>query len=235
MADSVEVFSKHDSESHGVRWISDGSGEFEVSTADNIGFERGTKIMLKLKPESREFCKESEIEKILKKYSNFITYPIKLNGQVINNLQAIWYRDRKDVSEDEYERFFEHLANTKIPYKFKLHYSTDVPLAIKAIFYAPSSHGEKMGMGQETSSMHLYCRKVLIKENCQELIPTYLRFMKGVVDCEDLPLNISRETYQDSSLMMKLRNVVTRRILKMLEDEMKRDGAKYDKWYEEFS
>ncbi len=83
--------------------------------------------------------------------------------------------------------------------------------------------------------MSLYCRKVLIKENCQELVPSYLRFMKGVVDCEDLPLNISRETYQDSSLVMKLRNVVTRRILKMLEDEMKRDGAKYDKWYQEFN
>ena len=150
VADSVEVLSKSDKEPHGVRWISDGSGDFEVSTADNVGFERGTKIHLKLKPESREFCKESEIEKILKKHSNFITYPIKLNGQIVNNLQAIWYRDRKEVTEDEYERFFEHLANTKIPYKFKLHYSTDVPLAIKAVFYVPSSHGEKMGMNQET-------------------------------------------------------------------------------------
>ena len=83
--------------------------------------------------------------------------------------------------------------------------------------------------------MHLYCRKVLIKENCQELLPSYLRFVKGVVDCEDLPLNISRETYQDSSLMLKLRNVITRRVLKMLEDEMKRDTSKYDKWFTEFS
>lgn len=83
--------------------------------------------------------------------------------------------------------------------------------------------------------MHLYSRKVLIKERCSELVPNYLRFMKGVVDCEDLPLNISRETYQDSSLIMKLRNVVTRRILKMLEDEMKRDPVKYDQWFENFS
>jgi TNF receptor-associated protein 1 len=142
----VEVFTKSDLEPHGVRWVSDGSGEYEVSTVDNIGFERGTKIVLKLRPECREFTREAEIEKILKKYSLFITYPIKLNGQVINNLQAVWYRDKREVTEDEYERFFEHLANTKIPYKYKLHYSTDVPLAIKALFYAPSSHGEKMGM-----------------------------------------------------------------------------------------
>lgn len=107
----------------------------------------------------------------------------------------MWYRDKRDVTEDEYERFFEHLANTKIPYKFKLHYSTDVPLAIKAIFYIPSNHAEKMGMMTESGGMHLYSRKVLIKEKCTELTPNYLRFVKGVVDCEDLPLNISRETY----------------------------------------
>jgi HSP90 family molecular chaperone len=202
---------------------------------DNLDFQRGTKIILKLKPESREFSRESEVEKILRKYSLFITYPIKLNGQLINNLQAIWYRDKREVTEDEYERFFEHLANTKIPYKFKLHYSTDVPLTIKALFYIPASHSERMGMMQESSGMHLYCRKVLIKEKCTELLPSYLRFVKGVVDCEDLPLNISRETYQDSALISKLRNVVTRRVLKMLEDELRRDPMRYDQWYDQFN
>jgi HSP90 family molecular chaperone len=83
--------------------------------------------------------------------------------------------------------------------------------------------------------MHLYSRKILIKEGCAELTPNWLRFMKGVVDCEDLPLNISRETYQDSSLIAKLKNVVTRRILKLLEDEMKRDATKYDQWYDTFN
>lgn len=83
---------------------------------------------------------------MLKRHSLFINYPIKLNGQLVNSLQAIWYRDKREVTEDEYERFFEHTANTKIPYKFKLHYSTDVPLAIKALFYVPSAHGEKMGL-----------------------------------------------------------------------------------------
>lgn len=86
----------------------------------------------------------------------------------------------------------------------------------------------------ESSDMHLYSRKVLIKSKCQELLPNYLRFVKGVVDCEDLPLNISRENYQDSSLMSKLRNVLTRRILKALEDESKKDADKYNKWFNEF-
>jgi HSP90 family molecular chaperone len=83
-------------------------------------------------------------------------------------------------------------------------------------------------------NMHLYSRKVLIKENCKELLPQYLRFIKGVVDCEDLPLNISRETYQDSSLIFKLKSVVTRRAIKMLADEMNRDPVNYDRWFREF-
>jgi HSP90 family molecular chaperone len=157
-----------------------------------------------------------------------------LNGQVLNNLQAIWYRDKREVTSDEYERFFEQLANTKIPYKYLLHYSTDVPIAIKALIYIPTSHNERYGMMTEASEVHLYSRKVLIKSKCGELLPNYLRFIKGVVDCEDLPLNISRETYQDSSLMQKLRNVLTRRILKLLEDESKRDAEKYNKWFQEF-
>jgi HSP90 family molecular chaperone len=235
VSDHVEVLTKRDSGEDAVRWVSDGTGEYEVSDANNVGFERGTKINLKLRGDARQFCKELEIEKILKKYSQFVSYPIKLNGSLVNNLQAIWYREKREVTEDEYERFFEQVADTKIPFKFKLHYSTDVPLAIKALVYIPSTHSEKMQMGQEKIAISLYSRKVLIKDNCQELLPNYLRFVKGVVDCEDLPLNISRETYQDSSLIFKLRNVITRRVLKMLEDESKRDPKKYNMWIREFS
>lgn len=234
VSDIVEVYTKQDSNEKGVRWVSDGSGEFQIDDVDNIGFDRGTKIILKLKADCRQFSKELEIEKILKKYSLFITHPIRLNGSTINALQAIWYREKREVTEDEYERFFEHLADTKVPYKYKLHYSTDVPLAIKSIIYIPSNHNERMGMSQEEPCVHLYCRKVLIKEKCREVVAPYLRFVKGVVDCEDLPLNISRETYQDSNLISKLKTVVTKRILKMLEDELKKDEDKFNKWYDDF-
>jgi TNF receptor-associated protein 1 len=137
-----------------------------VSDVEGLNFERGTKITLKLRADSREFSTESEIEKIIKKFSQFITYPIKLNGQVLNNLQAIWHRDKREVTTDEYERFYEQLANTKIPYKYLLHYSTDVPLGIKALIYIPSQHNEKFGMMTESHDIHLYSRKVLIKSKC---------------------------------------------------------------------
>ena len=152
----------------------------------------------------------------------------------MNSLGALWYKEKREVSTDEYERFFEQLANTKIPYKYMLHYSTDVPLAIKAVLYIPSTHAERQGMTQEQSDVHLYSRKVLIKEKCADLLPHYMRFIKGVVDCEDLPLNISRENYQDSGLISKLRNVLTRRIIKMIDDEAKRDPAKYKTWFADF-
>jgi len=191
-------------------------------------------IKIHLRADCREFGREAEVEKILKKHSQFINFPIQLNGELINKMQAIWYRQKREVTVDEYERFYEHLSQSKVPYKYMLHYSTDVPLAIKAVIYIPSMHQERMQMVQESLNMHLYSRKVMIKENCQELLPHYLRFVKGVVDCEDLPLNISRENYQDSGLVQKLRNVLTRRTLKLIEDEMKRDKVAYDKWYAEF-
>ena len=149
-------------------------------------------------------------------------------------MQAVWYRDKKEVTQDEYEKFWEQTAKTKVPYKYHLHYSTDVPLAIKALIYIPSTHSERYGMMQESSDLSLYSRKIMIKSKCSELLPLYLRFVKGVVDSEDLPLNISRENYQDSSMMQKLRNVLTRRVLKLLEDESKKDPERYNKWFNEF-
>jgi len=233
VSDHVEVFSKKDNES-GVRWVSDGTGSYEISDADNLDFERGTRITLKLLPESREFSSDGLVDKTIKKFSQFISYPIKLNGQIVNSLGAIWYREKREVTVDEYERFWEQIANTKIPYKYMLHYSTDVPLSIRALLYVPSTHNEKNQLMQEGTEVSLYSRRVLIKEKCQELLPHYLRFVKGVVDCEDLPLNISRENYQDSSLVNKLRNVVTRRVIKHIDDEAKRDPEKYKKWFADF-
>ena len=122
-----------------------------MAEVENVGFDRGTRITLKLKPDSREFCKESQVQKLIEKFSQFISYPIKLNGQQVGTLQAIWYKDKREVTDDEYERFFEQLADTKVPFKYKIHYSTDIPLAIKALLYLPSTTSSKMGIEHEKS------------------------------------------------------------------------------------
>ncbi len=163
VASSVEVLTKSDSSSKPIRWVSDGNGEFEVYDVSEVNFTRGTQIKLYLTPECWNFSQPWEVEAILKKFSLFITYPIKLNGEVINSMQAIWYWDKWEVSDDEYEKFYENIAKTKIPYKFKLHYATDVPLAIKSVIYFPSTSSEKYSMVQEPIQLHLYSWKVLIK------------------------------------------------------------------------
>jgi TNF receptor-associated protein 1 len=107
-------------------------------------------------------------------------------------------------------------------------------LEIKALLYFPGSSFEKYGVQEENTGLALYSRKVLIKQKCTELLPNYLRFVRGVVDCSDIPLSISRESYQDSTLIFKLRTLITKRVIKKLEDESKKDPESYDKWYEDF-
>lgn len=235
VGDLVEVISKKQTESKGSHWVSDGSGDFQVSDIENPDFSRGTKIIIHLKPECRDFSKGHELIKIAKKHSNFISYSIKVNGEKINDIQAIWYREKKEISNEEYQRFYESLnKGSKLAYKYLIHFSTDTPRDIKTILFVPSQSGEKFGMTEDVNGISLYSKKVLIKPNCSELLPRYLRFVKGVIDCSDIPLSISRESYQDSSIIQKLRIILTKRILKKLEDELKQDSKTYDQWYEEF-
>lgn len=143
-----------------------------------------------------------------------------IDGEAMNLVKALWSRDKKDISDKEYQDFYEYLTGKSEKYKFKMHFASDVPLQLKAILYIPENHSEKFGAFQEKGEVSLYSKKVLIKKDCKDLLlPNFLRFIKGVVDCEDIPLNISRENYQDSALMSKLRNFLTKRILKTLKEE----------------
>jgi TNF receptor-associated protein 1 len=235
VGDQVEVISKTQTNEKASKWVSDGSGEFEISDIENPDFSRGTRIVIHLKPECRDFSRGSEIIKIAKKHSNFISYSIKVNGEKINDVQAIWYRNKKEITNEEYQRFYEVVNNgSKLPYKYLLHFTSDVPLDIKSIVYIPSQNSEKFGMPEEHQGLSLYSRKVLIKPKCAELLPKFLRFVKGVIDCSDIPLSISRESYQDSNLIFKLKLVITKRILKKLEEEMKNNPEEYDAWFGDF-
>lgn len=215
-------------------WVSDGSGQFSVSKAESVTFERGTKITIHLNPDCTQFSRKLDVEQIIKKYSNFIAYPIFLNGEKVNVTSPIWARDKSSVQESEYKQLWELVSKSKVSYKYKLHYTADVPIQVKAVLFVPTSHSEKLGMGREEPTIALYSRKVLIKDKCAELLPSYLRFVKGVVDCEDLPLNISRENYQDSQLIGRVRSLLTKRVLKALNDEMAKDPTGFSQWSKEF-
>lgn len=231
---TVEVITKKSGQEAHV-WVSDGSGQFTVSKAENPNFDRGTKVIIHLTPENQHFSRKVDVEAIIKKYSNFINYPIFLNGEKINISSPVWMRDKNSVTEAEYKELWELISKTKLNFQYKLHYSADVPIQVKAVFFIPQTHSEKMGVSREESQIALYSRKVLIKDKCQELLPPYLRFVKGVVDCEDLPLNISRENYQDTQLIGRLRSLLTKRILKSLADEMVKSPGAFDIWSKEFA
>lgn len=231
---TIEVISKREGEKDAHLWVSDGSGEFSISTIDGVSFDRGTQIKIYLHPEHSKFASKVEIENIIEKFSNFIKHPIFLNGERMNKNTAIWAQDRSSLKESDYKQLWEHVSGTRMPYKFMVHFNSDMPLQIRSILYSPSVHNEKMSMTMERLQVDLYSRKILIKKNCQELLPEYFRFIKGIVDCEDLPLNISRENYQDTQLIGRLRSTLTKRVIRMIQDFAKNEPKSYNTWYKDF-
>ncbi len=216
----------------GWQWTSEGGGGYELTPAADL--PRGTKITLELKEESKEFAQGSAVERIIQRYSSFVPFPIELNGNRLNTVQAIWARNKKEIKDEEYNAFYTFVGHDHDQPLFRLHFSADAPLAIQSLLFVPGRNFESMGMGRIESEVNLYCRKVLIQAKAKGLFPDWLRFLKGVVDSEDLPLNISRETMQDTSLLQKLNKVLTGRFLKFLEEQSGRDAAAYEKFYGEY-
>ncbi|KAG0303257.1 TNF receptor-associated protein 1, mitochondrial [Dissophora globulifera] len=218
-------------ESKGYCWTSDGSGSYEIAEAENVAV--GTKIVITLRDECKEYAKEAVVETIIKKYSNFVDYPVLLNNKKINAVQPLWTKDKNDISEQDHIEFYRYVAGAWDSPQYKLVYKTDSPLAISSLLYIPQRHMEVLGMQREEPGVSLYSRKVMIQAKSKALLPEWLRFVKGVVDCEDLPLNVSRELLQDQSLS-KLRQVLTGRVVKWLESEAKSDPKAYNQFFEEF-
>ncbi len=216
----------------GWQWVSEGTGGYEITPAGDV--PRGTKITLELKDDAKEFATGHTLERIIKRYSSFVPFPIELAGKRLNTLQAIWARNKSEIKDEEYNEFYQFVGHDHEAPLLRLHFTADAPLAIQALLFVPGKNFESLGMGRIDSEVNLYCRKVLIQAKAKGLFPDWLRFLKGVVDSEDLPLNISRETMQDSALLQKLNKVLTGRFLKFLEEQAEKDAAIYEKFYGEY-
>ena len=216
----------------GWQWTSEGMGGYELAPAADL--PRGTKITLELKDDAKDFAREATVERIIHRYSSFVPFPIELNTKRLNTVQAIWARNKNEIKEEEYNEFYTFIGHDHDQPLFRLHFSADAPLAIQSLLFVPSRNFETMGMGRMDSEVNLYCRKVLIQAKAKGLFPEWLRFLKGVVDSEDLPLNISRETMQDTSLMQKLNKVLTSRFLKFLDEQSEKEAEAYEKFYAEY-
>ena len=216
----------------GQLWTSDGSGSYEIEESE--GQRRGAKIVLELKDECAEFSQEWRVKEIIERYSAFVSFPVNLNGKRINTVQALWLRSKNEIKDEEYTEFYKFQAHAHDAPRLRLHFSADAPLAINALLFVPQENTEKLGLARTEPGVALYCRKVLIDARPKDLLPEWLRFLKGVVDSEDLPLNISRETMQDRALVEKLNKVITNRFLKFLDEEAKNRPEAYAEFYGEF-
>jgi TNF receptor-associated protein 1 len=233
VADQVKVHTRSwKSDGEGLVWISDGKTGYEIEESPEQ--ERGVKIVMHLKEDLGEYAEETRLRHLIETYSNFVGFPILLNGKRINEVEALWLKNKSEISEDEYKAFYQFTGKAFDEPAYRLHFSADAPITINALVFAPSENPERMGFGKVEGGVSLYSKKVLIDPNPKGLLPDWMRFMKGVVDSADIPLNISRETMQDSALVKKIGAVISKRVIKMFEKEADADPAKYKTFYLKF-
>ncbi len=233
VAKEVKVYThSYRADAEGLVWSSEGGGDYAIEPAE--GQRRGCKIVIYLKDEAKEFAKGDRVRGLLTRYSNFVIFPVNLNGDRVNKIEAIWLKQKSEVTPEQYKEFYRFQAHLPDEPLTWLHFSVDAPLALNALLFIPGLNPERMGFGRTPPGVSLYCRKVLIDPEPKELLPEWLRFLRGVVDSADLPLNISRESMQDSALVQKLNRVLTKRFIKFLDELSSKDAPLYEKIYRAF-
>ena len=248
VADKVTVVSKKRGEDEAFAWESDGIGSYTVSDAERDTY--GTTITLHLRDGQDEYLDEWRIRELVKSYSDFIAYPIffeSLNKKEeekkeekkepeapkpLNTMTALWKRPKKDVKKEEYDEFYRHLTHDFDGPLEVIPFSGEGQVEFKALLFIPKAAGMDLYMPQTKRGLSLYVRNVFIGNDFDLLLPDYLRFVKGVVDSSDLPLNVSREMLQDDQVISKIKSAVTAKILSTLEDMKKKDT--YDSFYQVF-
>uniref|UniRef100_A0A8C2ZF48 TNF receptor-associated protein 1 n=1 Tax=Cyclopterus lumpus TaxID=8103 RepID=A0A8C2ZF48_CYCLU len=210
VADRVEVYSRSaETDAPGYKWSSDGSGVFEIAEAG--GVQRGTKIVLHFKDDCKEFSSEDRVKEVVTKYSNFVSFPIFLNGRRLNTLQALWMMEPKEISGWQHEEFYRYVAQAYDKPRYTLHYRADAPLNIRSIFYVPDSKPSMFDVSREMgSSVALFSRKVLIQTKATDILPKWY------------------------NTRLKLRDVLQQRVIRFLLDQSKKEPEKYGKFFEDY-
>jgi TNF receptor-associated protein 1 len=234
VASEVDVFTaSYQKDAGSFVWTSDGKSGYTIDEAAEL--PRGARVVLHLNEADAEFAKPDRIKAILAKYSNFVGYPILLNGERVNTVEALWLKNKSDVTQEEYNAFYKFTAHTFEDPTYTLHVSLEGNRVIKSLLFSPGENMELWGMGQLQPGVALYCKKVLIDPHPPKLLPEWMRFIRGVIDCEDIPLNISRESMQDSALVRSIGDKVAKRFLKFLDQEANDNAEKYLEFYKKFS
>ena len=215
-----------------VEWKSDGLGDYEISDLDEK-IKRGTSIEIHLKDDAKEFADKYRLEGIIKKHSNFISFPIYLDKDKVNTIAAIWREPKSSIKKEQYNEFYKFLTyDNEEPFE-TIHTSVDAPIQFNALLFIPKKSYEYWRFNRDDYGLDLYVRRVLIQHQNKDLLPEYLSFVKGVVDSEDLPLNISRETLQENIIFTKIANSITSQILNHLQKIAKDSPDNYLEFWKE--
>lgn len=234
LADRVEVVTRSYREQSAWRWESDGSGRFTITPVEG-DVPRGAQIRLHLKDGMEEFTDPMRLKFIVRKYSTFVPHPIKLEGETLNEQKPIWVEPKNQVTEEQHSGFYQWLTHhTDEKPLWHLHLSSDSPIQFHSILYCPPSNFELMGFGQIEHGINLCAKRILVQDDCRDLLPDYLRFLYGVVDSADLPLNVSRETLQDHKLLPKLKKVLIKKVLDHLASLAEEQPETFKTFYQQF-
>ena len=215
-----------------VEWKSDGLGNYEISELEGE-FKRGTTIEIHLKEDAKEFAEKYRLENAIKKHSNFIQFPIYLENERVNTISAIWREPKSNVKQEQYNEFYKFLTYDNEEPMDTIHISVDAPIQFNSLLFIPKKNFDFFGMNRDDYGLDLYVRRVLIQHKNKDLLPEYLAFVKGVVDSEDLPLNISRETLQENVVFSKISQNVTSQVLSYLLKKAKDEPEKYAAFWKE--
>ena len=226
VADRVVLTTRSaDPDADGVLWESTGDGAYTLARADKA--DRGTEIKLYIRSDCEEFLNAHRLEAIIRKHSDFVAYPIQVAGKQVNDTAALWTRPRNEITPEQYSEFYTHLTGDPDEPLAHEHIVVDVPIQFYAVLYIPKRAPVQWLQAEPTISLNLHVKRVFIQDDCKELLPLWLRFVRGVVDCDDLPLNVARETLQQNPIVAKIRATLVRRILGVLEGLAKKDEAQY--------
>ncbi|MCZ6531509.1 MAG: molecular chaperone HtpG [SAR324 cluster bacterium] len=214
------------------QWSSEGAGEYQLAPSQRTA--RGTSVRVEFKEECEEFCSPARIEQIVKKYSNFVPHPVMMEDKRLNAQDAIWIQSKSEVNEEQYQEFYKFLTHDFENPLHSIHLSIDAPVQYRAVLFIPPQLSNEVLYSPTGFGLQLYAAKVMIQNESQDLLPLYLRFFRGVVDTEDLPLNVSREMVQRNPLLAKLSSSLAGRVIRELQSLAETDPERYATFWKQY-
>jgi len=236
VAEKVEVLTRKAGEKQAWLWTSDGKSSYSIAEAERN--DPGTSVTVYLKKEDKEYIEEARIRNIVRTYSDHISIPIMLAGKEgdtqINTGSAIWTRQKKDITDEQYKEFYHHVGNVYDEPWLTLHNRAEGKIEYTNLMFIPSSKPHDLMNQDRKNRLQLYVKRVFITDDCDDLMPAYLRFVRGIVDSEDLPLNVSREMLQHNVVVKRIRSALIRRVFNELQKKAEKDPEEFSNFWANF-